>query len=154
MSDEPYDSEADTRKHIARVGELLTTAIDRRIRRHDSSKLVDPEKAVFDRVTPRLKQLTYGSEEYTEQLKEMTHALDHHYANNRHHPEFHTNGIHDMNLMDLLEMLADWKAAGERHADGSLVASLEHNEGRFDIPPTIQKLLEDTARDLGWLDKP
>ena len=45
-------------------------------------------------------------------------AIDHHYANNRHHPEHWPNGINDMTLMDLIEMLADWKAATARNKNG------------------------------------
>jgi len=44
----------------------------------------------------------------------MKPALEHHYALYRHHPEHFQNGIDDMNLIDLVEMFADWKASSER----------------------------------------
>ena len=85
-----YDSEAETRKHIATVSKLISKVIasllDKQIF-HDSSKLEEPEKSVFDEYTPKLKNSTYGSEEYKQFLKGMGVALEHHYKVNRHHPE-------------------------------------------------------------------
>lgn len=60
-------------------------------------------------------------------------------------------GIGGMSLMGLMEMLADWKAAGERHSNGNLKESLTKNEVRFKIDPQLQKILENTARELGWI---
>jgi len=79
-----------------------------RARSHDASKLEAPEKEMYDEFTPRLRALTYGSDEYKECLKEMGAALKHHYENNSHHPEHFPDGINDMSLLDLIEMLADW----------------------------------------------
>ena len=121
---------------------------------HDRSKLKDPELATFVEMTPKLKGSTYGSDEYKGFLAEMKPALDHHYANNRHHPEFHPNGIKGMNLVDLIEMLCDWYAATTRHADGDLTKSLIHNEKRFNIPPDIMNLLWSTAEAFHWAQRP
>lgn len=151
-----YDSTKDTKKHIDRVRALLDLFIydiNRMKADHDKSKLENPEKSVFDEVTPVLKNLTYGSPEYKEQLSLMGNALKHHYAHNRHHPEHFSNGINDMNLMDLLEMLADWKAATERHEDGDLNKSIEINEERFGISSQLCNILLNTARDMGWLGR-
>lgn len=85
-----YDSTKDTQAHIDRVAELLNQAADELRRRgsvHDQSKLADPEKALFDEYTPKLKDCTYGSDEYKAFLAGLKPALDHHYANNSHHPE-------------------------------------------------------------------
>ena len=120
---------------------------------HDQSKLKDPELEAFVRMTPKLKGSTYGSDEYKGMLKELGPALEHHYANNRHHPEHHPNGIRDMNLVDLIEMLCDWYAATSRHADGDLAKSLIHNEKRFNIPPDIMNLLWSTALAFHWVEK-
>jgi len=59
--------------------------------------------------------------------------------------------VNGMSLMALLEMLADWKAAGERHANGNLADSLSKNQERFHIEPQLQAVLENTAKELGWL---
>ena len=91
-----YDSRADTEKHIAEViGRVDQVCSELRIRvqGHDRSKLMSPEKEVFDRVTEGLRGLTYGSSEYKAQLEGMGEALGHHYSVNRHHPEWHSEGI-------------------------------------------------------------
>jgi hypothetical protein len=149
-----FDSRTETEAHIKRVCDLLTDCLDNIARRqdaHDASKLETPEKELFDRVTGRLKGLTYGSEEYKQSLAELKPALDHHYANNSHHPEHYPDGIDGMSLLDLLEMLCDWKAAGERHADGSMERSLRVNKDRFKVSDQLQNILENTAREMGWL---
>src|SRR5690606_31496499 len=131
-----YDSVADTAKHVIRVSELITAPVADLAARgpaHDRSKMEDPEKAVFDEFTPKLKHSTYGSDEYKGFLEAMGEGLSHHYAHNRHHPEHHDDGIDGMTLVDLLEMLADWKAATERHDDGSLARSLVIQRDRFGI---------------------
>lgn len=149
-----YDSTDDTLKHISEVRILLAQVIvelQNRITTHDKSKLEAPEKEIFDRVTPKLRTLTYGSPEYHASLEEMGPALDHHYSVNSHHPEHHEDGIHGMNLVDLIEMLADWKAATLRHDDGDLKRSIDINAERFGYGEEIHTLLLTTACDLGWL---
>lgn len=131
-----FDSEAETRKHIARVNELLLLAVTELAKRavaHDASKLSDAEKPFFDEETPKLKLLKFGSDGYKESLARLKPALDHHYANNSHHPQFYENGIEGMDLFDLLEMLCDWKAAGERDNEGNIFNSIEINSERFGI---------------------
>lgn len=156
MDMEKYDSEAETRKHIERVGCLMNTVVTTLIFRsteHDKSKLLPPEKPVFDEVTGKLKGMTYGSDEYTASLHAMKPALDHHYSVNRHHPEHYENGVNGMDLLDLLEMLCDWKAATERHATGDLQKSLTINRGRFGISEQLDVILWNTVGRLGWLNK-
>ena len=105
------------------------------------SKLHSPEKEIFDEYTPKLATTTYGSEEYKTYLEEMKVALSHHYSKNRHHPEYHPNGIHDMNLVDLIEMLCDWKAATMRHNDGDIIKSIELNQKRFGYDDEIKQIM-------------
>jgi hypothetical protein len=149
-----YDSTADTKKHIAevvyRVNQVCSELMVR-AKNHDKSKLASPEKETFDRVSENLRGLTYGSAEYNKQLEGMNEALQHHYSVNRHHPNHWAYGINGMSLLDLIEMLADWKAAGARHADGSMRASLDKNRVRFNIPDELYRMLERTCHDLGWL---
>jgi hypothetical protein len=57
-----------------------------------------------------------------------------------------------MSLLDVIEMLADWKAATERHADGDLDRSITHNPERFGYGDEIERLLRSTAIELGWLE--
>jgi len=148
-----YDSKADTLLHIKRVAELMTNASSELIKRanvHDNSKLESPEKELFDEFTPKLKGCTYGSDEYKEYLKELKVALDHHYENNSHHPEHYVHGINDFDLFDLMEMFFDWKAAGERHADGNIYKSIEINKDRFKLSDQTVSIFKNTAKRLGW----
>jgi hypothetical protein len=108
-----YDSRADTLVHIARVRDHLGAFIRHLLERsefHDKSKLSDDEKPAFDRETPKLKSLTFGSDEYKASLAALGPALQHHYKANSHHPEHYRNGIAGMDLMDLVEMFCDWLA--------------------------------------------
>lgn len=146
-----YDSEADTLKHIKRVAELLSSASVELLRRaniHDNSKLYSPEKELFDRFTPKLKNCPYGSDEYKGYLKDLGAALDHHYANNSHHPEHYPNGVNGFDLFDLIEMFFDWKAAGERHINGNIHKSIEINKDRFNLSPQLVDILNNTANRL------
>jgi hypothetical protein len=147
---------------------------------HDASKLEEPEKSGFDEVTGALGGLAYGSPEYKVQLEKLKPVLDHHYAHNSHHPEHYGkwvciicfkefprefnshcdmcgNGhlvfeprISGMSLLDLVEMFCDWKAATERHADGSIVKSIQVNKERFRISDQLVSVLENTRKEMGW----
>ena len=108
-----------TMRHIERVRNLLNKMVRHLLRRgelHDQSKLEPPESPLFAQYTDQLRLLTFGSQEYSDCKKKLGPALDHHYARNPHHPEFHKNGVADMNLIDLVEMICDWKAASERQS--------------------------------------
>lgn len=149
----PYDSKDDTIAHMATVDRFMGQIILNLRKRnavHDESKLEEPEKSVYDEFTPKLRALTYGSEEYKESLAAMGPALQHHYAANSHHPEHYPNGINGMSLLDLIEMLADWKAATARHADGSIAQSMEVNRKRFAISDQLYEIFQNTIKELGW----
>lgn len=138
----------DTFRHIERVRNLLNACVVELLRRgelHDQSKLERPEVEIFTEMTAKLKASEYGSDEYNGFLKQMKPALEHHYARNSHHPEHHKNGINDMNLFDIVEMLVDWKAASERHNTGNIRKSIEINANRFGMSPQLTKILENTA---------
>lgn len=136
-----------TVNHILQVQKLinkLVMALLERGNQHDNSKLYDPEADTFAFYTSKLHSLEFGSEEYKQCLEEMKTTLDHHYAKNRHHPEHFANGITDMNLIDLIEMLADWKAASMRHDSGNLEKSIDYNQKRFQMPAELVKIFKNT----------
>lgn len=146
-----YDSLKDTLEHIRTVSNKLNKVVMELLARsqnHDSSKLRSPEKEIFDIYTPKLKDSTYGSEEYKTFLKEMNVALQHHYDINHHHPEHYQEGIDGMDLIDLIEMICDWKSATERHADGNIEKSILINKERFGISDQLVKILQNTVRRL------
>lgn len=140
-----------TMRHIEKVRNYINKVIMNLLRRgeaHDQSKLVSPEVELFTEFTPKLASTTYGSAEYNNYKAQMGVALEHHYANNRHHPEYHKNGVNDMTLIDLIEMLVDWKAASERHNDGNILKSIEINGTRFEMSPQLIRICENTAKEL------
>jgi G3E family GTPase len=144
-----HDSE--TLKHINKVRENLWNVIrdlDHRAQIHDASKMEAPEREILAENTPKLAKTEYGSADYSKLLEEIKPALDHHYSKNRHHPEHWPQGVDDMNLMDLVELLCDWKAATERNKNGNIRKSIEHNAKRFNLSPQLEKILHNTVREL------
>ena len=147
------DSEQDTLTHINKVklridecvNKLLWRAVD-----HDHSKLIEPEKTGYDQLIVDLKDVVYGTDEYKAALAAAKPVIDHHYQVNTHHPEHYENGISGMSLLDIVEMLCDWKAASERTKQGSIVQSLVHNKQRFGIGDQLASIIENTVKELGW----
>jgi len=142
---------AETQKHIRRVGHFLSNFITELVSRtkcHDDSKLEEPELSSFAKNTSRLAKVEYNSPEYKQMLADLKPTIEHHYSRNRHHPEHWKDGIEDMNLVDVLEMLCDWRAAGERNLNGNIKKSIEANSERYSISPQLRKIMENTARDF------
>lgn len=138
----------ETMLHIQKVQHFLNVVIHdlmRRAEEHDQSKLDEPEVSLFTEFTPKLAAVTYDSPEYNAMTAAMKPALDHHYANNRHHPQHYKNGVDDMSLLDIVEMFCDWKAATLRHNDGNIRKSIERNANRFQLSPQLVRILENTA---------
>jgi len=162
------DSTVVTKQHIARVDHWIRAFLEilaernkmgdffplvekellKRAKNHDKSKLMDPEKRIFDIYSPKLKSCTYGSAEYKGYLKEMELGLKHHYKANRHHPEHFKKGIEEMNVFDIVEMFCDWKAAVERHEDGDIYKSIDINAERFEMPGDLTKRFKYTAQEF------
>ena len=146
----------ETQKHIEKVRKYIRFITDRLTTRgvnHDASKLESPEVELFAENGGYLQNLTYGSEEYQKNLEILKPALDHHYAYNRHHPQHFPNGIEDMTLIDIVEMIADWKAASERQHDGNLLVSIEKNAKRFNIDDQLKQILINTAKTLDEMEQ-
>jgi hypothetical protein len=155
--DERYEQE--TKEHIATVeawmGRAIQTLATRAIS-HDASKFGEPERSGFQAMTAdaRLKDLTYGSEEYRAVLREHKPTIQHHYQMNDHHPEHYGDaGINGMSLLAMIEMLCDWKASTARMKDGDLVRSIHQNQKRFFYSEEVMNLLLNTAQELGMTVK-
>lgn len=139
----------ETMIHIDNVRKFIKFMTDRLTQRgidHDASKLVSPELEYFAQHTKSLASTSYDSEEYKQHLEALKPALDHHYSQNSHHPEHYPNGISDMTLIDIVEMICDWKASTLRTSDGNLLKSIERNTERFQIDDQLKQILINTAK--------
>ena len=107
---------SETWAHIDVVNRLLASAQIELMRRqftHDRSKLVAPEVEIYSEHIEKLKGSTYGSEEYKATLAEMSKAITHHYAHNRHHPEHYegratAQGIPELKRIDSHSSLMEY----------------------------------------------
>lgn len=151
-----FDYEASILKHQKRVNQLINMVIRELLERascHDNSKLYEPEKSVLEKWTPKQAPTTYGSKEYFDMMSELKVALDHHYDNNTHHPEHYENGMNDMDLFDLIEMVMDWMASVEKHIDGDKYKSLEVNKKRFMMSDQLVNIIYNTYKNLDKKEK-
>lgn len=141
----------ETMDHIVAVrGTLDAVANQIRVRgkNHDRSKL-SPQELPYFAVASSLKTLKYGSREYQQALGHLGPALTHHYCKNRHHPEHFDDGMVQMNLIDMIEMICDWNCAAARHgSDHNIFKSINHNRMRFKIPYMVASILWNTAIDV------
>jgi hypothetical protein len=157
VTENSYDSTKATQEHIDMVNKYLRFMAHQLLVRgieHDRSKLHTPEKEMFDKVTPKLKDTVYNSSEYKEHLVELGDALSHHYSHNRHHTEHWPNGIMDMNLVDIMEMFCDWCAATLRHNSGNIHTSIAINKDKYGIGEVLAQIFENTVNEynMGKVD--
>lgn len=151
MNDSTVLGNLETVKHIQRVQfflYLMIEELDKWAREHDQSKLESPEAEIFGQWTPELSKIEYMSPEYKTLMEKVCPAIDHHYANNRHHPEHWPKGVEDMTLCDLIEMLVDWKAATERNLNGNIRTSIEKNATRYNLSSQLAQIMQNTVREM------
>lgn len=99
--------------HRERVKDLcfeFAEALKERGLSHDLSKETDEIEAKGFSV---IESAPYGTQAYVENLEKIKESVFRHYENNRHHPEHFKDGIRGMNLLDLVEMVMDWKSFGD-----------------------------------------
>jgi len=145
--DELVKHDADTRKHIEQVATTLNVIINALRQRaidHDRSKFEEPERSAYAVVIPQLAGLEYGSEEHRKVLAMMKPAVRHHQQSNRHHPEYH-HSVAGMNLVDVMEMAADWRAAAIR-SGSDFEKSLKVSLKRFNIGDELASIIINTAK--------
>jgi hypothetical protein len=147
------ESQRDTLDHIDKVDGNLTAVtrnLTRRRYEHDASKLEEPELSGYEGLTQALKGLAYGTPEHRAAFAPFKEIIKRHYAHNRHHPEHWQLGVTDMSLLDIIEMLCDWKAAHDRNG-GDFGHSIQVSVSRFNISEQLHAILINTAKELGWL---
>lgn len=113
---------------------------------HDDSKFGPEEFPVYASMIDEFAKHKFGTDGYIKAKEAISEATKHHFAFNRHHPEYHTNGIDGMDLLDIIEMLADWKAATLNHPDapGDMVKSLDYAVKKYNISPQLATILLNT----------
>ncbi len=144
-----------TRTHILKVQENISSICSELTNRglaHDRSKFTEEESDLLSAYYPKLKKSTFMSADYLGFMEYLKPALTLHYQRNRHHPEHFKNGMEDMNLIDILELLCDWYAATKNHNDGNILVSIEVNQKRFGYSDSFKEMLKSTCRYMGWLD--
>ena len=109
---------------------------------HDLSKYSWGESKYFAKTIFDLKHSTYGTPEYKEMLDRISPAIKHHTSINNHHPEFYKNNK-DIKIIEMIEMICDWKSATRRHANGNIFKSLEINEKRFNFDGNQMKIFRE-----------
>ena len=136
--------------HISSVRRRVTlvcAALMNRAITHDNSKYSEKELNAHISMADEMDGIKYGTDAYYAIKRKYESLSAEHFANNRHHPEHHPNGIDDMNLVDVIEMLCDW-LTGSENTGTPVERSLEINEERYNVSPQLMKLLRNTIRDF------
>lgn len=111
----------------------LARELEARADVHDLSKLQFDEFEGFVRINQVARKHPYGSPEYMQSLKDEQPTLDLHFSRNRHHPEYHPNGVGDMDFIDFVEMVCDWAAASKTYGTTEIDNVLEVQRVRFEL---------------------
>lgn len=145
----------DTEKHVRLVQTFLSTLIqelEQRAEQHDASKFEEPEKSIFIKHTPALEGISFGSEGYKKHREKVREALTHHYAKNSHHPEHYPDGVRGMNLVDIVEMFADWMASSIKY-EGDIYESIKVSQERFGFSDELKQIFDNTVILFNKIDK-
>lgn len=129
---------------VRKNGRILLKELQERLSIHDASKLEEPERSVYAEHGDKLKHTEYGSKEYEQLLELVKPAIDHHWAVNRHHIPHWPKGIDDFDLVDLMELLADWVSSTKKGLNGNIHKSVEVNVKKYNISPQLANILTNT----------
>lgn len=131
---------------------MISMAIEARAIVHDLSKFSLDEFESFVELKKIARTHPYGSVEYDLSMKN-NQAITLHFARNTHHPEHHHNGVVDMSLLDMIEMVCDWKATNEVRLRKNETAisweeSMELQRKRFSLTDNQLWLIDLIHREL------
>jgi len=113
---------------------------------HDNSKFSKEEFEYVYKLSKNDKDIKFGSKEYYELVDSVQSAKIAHFTRNRHHINYHGR-VENMNLIDLIELLADWQGATKRK-NGNILESLEINSKKYDIKDDLKNSLLSTFHTL------
>ena len=171
----PYNAADAIRRHQEHVKKLMHAVVmDLHVRAqvHDDSKFSPeeyPHIQAIGELVQREGKVDFGTPEYEARKKLLGPMLEHHYANNDHHPEhfmdgaerdirrwrkgdgvelIDVTGVAGMTLMALVEMFCDWSAAAsDRNPDGALDIGVGCK--KYEMPPMLEEIFRNTAAAMG-----
>lgn len=133
------------RDYIKQAINEVTHALEQRATVHDLSKFLDDEFEGFSRIN--VDRPKFGTPEYHERMRSEKPTILRHYSRNSHHPEHGP-----MTFLDVIEMVADWWAAGKGYDNrmdwSEAVNTNLRNKGAYLLDWQID-LAEDVAKFLG-----
>ena len=125
------------------IHELVTRALTHDASKFTTQELRDNLVTLPDKWELQTKGHGYHSPEQEQHRARFAAEIARHRKANRHHPEYHVNGVNDMDLIDLIEMLCDWYVSAS-----DIDQSIRENSQDYEIPPHISRILENTASKL------
>jgi hypothetical protein len=143
----------DHKQRVAKRMQIVANELFKRAANHDNSKFSEEEFEAYDGAFAELQKYAYGTEDFKAALNKIKPAIAHHYAVNDHHPEHFEQGVNQMNLIQLIEMVCDWLAASER-SQKDIRAGLEINKKRFGIDEQLCGIIKNTIEKLYAGEKP
>lgn len=140
------DTESYILNHIKKVQNKickLIVALSIRLQEHDKSKLEEPEFSLWKKIDEE-PRYPYGSKKYKEKIERYHELFEMHYNKNPHHPEHFQNGISDMTIIDLAEMLCDWISYKDNIRVTEAIDMVEKQSKRFGYSDEIKDMLINT----------
>lgn len=123
---------------------LLCSKLIKRAEEHDKSKLQEPELTGWEEMDKEPRS-EYGTPEYFEKQEKYRWVFEHHYRNNRHHPEYWQGFLCEMDLIDVLEMICDW-ASFDNMTDLDAIKIIEQQMDRFGFDGLLKNLILNTFK--------
>lgn len=141
-----YLEDLTAHKHLVSesLGDMMRDLL-KRAETHDNSKYSHEERDIYEQVTPLFQGVKYGTPEHEVVKAKLGPALDHHYQHNDHHPEHFENGIAQMDIMQLCEMVADWYAAIRRDPNAHFEESLQKLKDKYHLHPQLFSIITNTV---------
>ena len=141
------------REEVADALYALADAISRRARIHDRDKLKGKNFRDYVEVSKIGRTHPFGSEAYAEAMKPHKAeggVVDRHFKANPHHPEFYDIPKVQMNFLDIIEMVCDWRAAARTYGTGRLSESVAYQKQNMDLDACQWWLVDEV---IHWIER-
>lgn len=132
------------KKNVTNLINLIIIELHKRINEHDESSLNSNEVEVLTYFPEYIKKDSYLNEESLAYIREIKNALNIHFKKNSHHPEHFNNKIKDMNLIDIIEMLCDWKSTMSE--DDDIISVIKRNKKIYNFSNELMYILINTSK--------